>query len=470
LAGVIDTDGHYAVSGYNLIFKSERLLDDIIFVARSLGFAAYKQSTRKEFVNNGVWGTYWRCSINGPVHEIPCRVPRKKAVPRTQKKNPLRTGIRVEPIGYGDYFGFTIDGDHLFMLGDFTVTHNTHLLRVLTLLYPKDTIIFTVPSRDVAREIHKGLVGYDAKIGFVGDGTVNPQRVTVAVTHSLKHCNKNANLLVADEAHALVSERFREDLVQFPRAKFIAMTASPTGRSDGGDQYIEALFGPVIAEVPYQEAVDSGNVVPLDVWIFPVTTGPNVQSIERKDLKDRAGIWANQYRNETIRYAVQYAAHRLNDPDLQVLIMVDKTEHAFRLQQLLPDFTVVTGEKDAEDYGDFLKRGVMVAGQKPCTKKDRDRYKEEFSAGRLKKVIATFVWSKGVNFLDLNVLVRADGTSSPILSTQVPGRLSRLGTEGNKGKGILIDFNDTFSPDLQGRSRTRFRVYRQHGFKIETIS
>jgi hypothetical protein len=39
----------------------------------------------------------------------------------------LVTGIEVEPIGVGEYFGFEIDGDHLFMLGDFTVTHNTTL-------------------------------------------------------------------------------------------------------------------------------------------------------------------------------------------------------------------------------------------------------------------------------------------------------------------------------------------------------
>ncbi len=346
----------------------------------------------------------------------------------------------------------------------------SYIMRLLMLLHPEETIIFTVPSVDIARETHKALFDFDARVGFVGDGTVNPQRVTVAVSHSLKHCHKQANLLVGDEAHALVSERFRRDLVQFPRAKFIGMTASPTGRTDGGDQYVEALFGPIIADVPYQEAVDTGNIVPLDVWVFLVPHGPSVQHIQRKDLKDRMGIWANDYRNKMIKHAVEYAQWRLNDPNLQILIMVDKTEHAFRLQQLLPEFTVVTGEQDADDIEKFQKSGVMLPGQQSCTRKDRDRYKEEFSAGRLKRVISTYVWSKGVNFLDLNVLIRADGTSTPIASTQIPGRLSRLGSDGDKGKGILIDFNDLFSPDLQNRSRSRFKVYRQHGFKIEAIS
>ena len=126
LAGLIDTDGHYTGKGYDITLGSERLMDDLIFVARSLGFSAYKAPSRKTCHNNGVTGDYWRCTISGDVDQIPCRLPRKQAAPRRQKKDVLVTGITVEPIGEGDYFGFEIDGDHLFMLGDFTVTHNTY--------------------------------------------------------------------------------------------------------------------------------------------------------------------------------------------------------------------------------------------------------------------------------------------------------------------------------------------------------
>jgi len=37
----------------------------------------------------------------------------------------LSTVVNVSQIGEGEYFGFTIDGDHQFLLGDFTVTHNS---------------------------------------------------------------------------------------------------------------------------------------------------------------------------------------------------------------------------------------------------------------------------------------------------------------------------------------------------------
>ena len=40
-------------------------------------------------------------------------------------KSVLVTGIKVEEHGYGDYYGVKIDSDHLYLLGDFTVTHNS---------------------------------------------------------------------------------------------------------------------------------------------------------------------------------------------------------------------------------------------------------------------------------------------------------------------------------------------------------
>ena len=51
---------------------------------------------------------------------------RDKAAPgRRQRKRHLVHGISVKPVGDGEYFGFEIDGDRLFLQGDFTVTHNT---------------------------------------------------------------------------------------------------------------------------------------------------------------------------------------------------------------------------------------------------------------------------------------------------------------------------------------------------------
>lgn len=134
LAGIIDSDGCLSNGGYDFISISRRLSYQVAFLTRSLGLAAYVRRCRKCCTNSSrgrVWGTYWRVSISGDCSVIPCRVPRRKAPARKQVKNVLLTSIRVDPVGDGEFFGFEVDGDHLFLLGDFTVTHNSSVLDAL---------------------------------------------------------------------------------------------------------------------------------------------------------------------------------------------------------------------------------------------------------------------------------------------------------------------------------------------------
>lgn len=143
LAGILDADGYYDGKCMYLTLKEERLFDDTLFLVRSLGFAAYKRAVRKTCANNGVTGTYFSMVISGDLNQIPVRLKRRKAAPRLQKKNHLVTGLTVKDIGYGDYYGFEIDGDHLFLLGDFTVTHNTRVAKMAYARIGRPTLFLT---------------------------------------------------------------------------------------------------------------------------------------------------------------------------------------------------------------------------------------------------------------------------------------------------------------------------------------
>lgn len=146
LAGILDTDGHYDGKCMYLTLKEEALFDDTLFLVRSLGFAAYKANRKKTCRNNGVTGDYFAMTISGDLDQIPVRLERRKAPPRLQKKSHLVTGISVEAIGEGDYYGFELDGDHLFMLGDFTVTHNTRIARMAYARINRPTLFLTTRS------------------------------------------------------------------------------------------------------------------------------------------------------------------------------------------------------------------------------------------------------------------------------------------------------------------------------------
>lgn len=128
LAGLLDTDGH-ASNGYvyDIVQKSELLADQILYLARSLGFAAYKKTVEKYCIYKGIErpGTYYRISISGDCDKIPVKIPRKIIKKRQQIKSVLRTGFKMETLPEDDFYGFSLDKDHLYLLDDFTVTHNS---------------------------------------------------------------------------------------------------------------------------------------------------------------------------------------------------------------------------------------------------------------------------------------------------------------------------------------------------------
>ena len=132
LAGLIDSDGYYSSKGnyYEITQKNKILADDIIFIARSLGFAASQTKVNKSCTYKGEkrTGTYYRMNIYGDgLTEIPTKCSRKLSSECVRNKSHLVHGIKVIPVGKGDYYGFEIDGNRRFVLGNFTVTHNTSL-------------------------------------------------------------------------------------------------------------------------------------------------------------------------------------------------------------------------------------------------------------------------------------------------------------------------------------------------------
>lgn len=128
LAGLIDSDGHCQNNNnFEFTQKNETTMDDVIYLARSLGFACYKAVKKTSWTHKGQKneGTAFRITISGDTADIPTKIPRKRATARTQAKDHLVTGITIKPTKVDDYYGFTIDGNGRFLLGDFTVTHNT---------------------------------------------------------------------------------------------------------------------------------------------------------------------------------------------------------------------------------------------------------------------------------------------------------------------------------------------------------
>ena len=133
LAGLIDSDGHVHKEreGRRITISQgmmhERLANDILYLARSLGFSASKNIRDVTWIyeNEKKYGKCISINISGNgLEDIPTVLPRKKcASPLTHEV--LNTGpIKIEKVEDGKFVGLSIDGNERFVINDFTVTHN----------------------------------------------------------------------------------------------------------------------------------------------------------------------------------------------------------------------------------------------------------------------------------------------------------------------------------------------------------
>ena len=134
LAGLLDTDGYYDIraNNFEITQKSNKLAEDIVFLSRSLGYSANIRKCEKSctYKNEVKAGIYNRIIIYGEnIEEIPTKCLRKKARRTTRQKNAQVCGIKVIPRGRGNYYGFELDNNHRYVLGNFIVTHNTSLIK-----------------------------------------------------------------------------------------------------------------------------------------------------------------------------------------------------------------------------------------------------------------------------------------------------------------------------------------------------
>jgi Predicted ATPase, RNase L inhibitor (RLI) homolog len=125
LSGLIDSNtlnGNIRLVMYN---RNKILAEDIEYVSLSLGFVTIIKSSEE------VGNPMYKISILGDIlKELQLFSGKGFGVIYTKK--PLLNNLKVKYIGKGRYHGFQISGNGRFLLSDFTVTHNSTILQILS--------------------------------------------------------------------------------------------------------------------------------------------------------------------------------------------------------------------------------------------------------------------------------------------------------------------------------------------------
>jgi len=417
-----------------------------VFLARSLGFAATKKKCVKKCHNNGVSGNYFRCTISGDIEDIPCRVLRKQAEPRRQIKDVLLTGLSVEPIGVGDYFGFEIDGtDRLFLLGDFTVTHNTvifaHMLareRGATVAIAHRSELVTQMSLALARNgVRHRVIGPSnvAKacvalhLAEVGRSYFDPSgRCAVAGVDTLVRRDKNSDpwfaqvgLVVQDEAHHVLKDnKWGTASKMFPNARTLGVTATPV-RADGkglgasSDGIMDAMVeGPTMRELIIdgyltEYRVFAPPVSDLDLSSVPVSAGGDYSP-----PKLRAAVHKSHITGDVVAHYLRVAQGKLG-----VTFAVD-VESAGELARAYRD-AGVPAEVVSAETPDLLRAQVL----------------RRFRNREVLQLVNVDLFGEGFDLPAIEVVSMARPTQSYALYAQQFGRALRP-MEG-KDRAIILD-------------------------------
>lgn len=137
LAGFIDTDGRLYKGGVNYfeITQSERLHSNLIYsldsIAKSLGYMTsirrYKQIhiTKKGEISQSL-----SLRIYGnKLERIPTRLQRKQIEKQDDRTlhHPNTSQFTIHPMGVDKFYGWQIDGNERFLLGNYLVTHNSRI-------------------------------------------------------------------------------------------------------------------------------------------------------------------------------------------------------------------------------------------------------------------------------------------------------------------------------------------------------
>jgi replication factor C subunit 3/5 len=106
----------------------KHLFDDIVFVIRSLGISVEIKTEN---------GLYWGIVCSKIIDEL-YNYDNIQDINFTKYESDLMCDITVEELNRDKYYGFELDGNKRFLLGDFTVTHNTSLILAIAKHYYKD--------------------------------------------------------------------------------------------------------------------------------------------------------------------------------------------------------------------------------------------------------------------------------------------------------------------------------------------
>jgi superfamily II DNA or RNA helicase len=353
------------------------------------------------------------------------------------------------------------------------------IMAALCHLYNKSNILCLFNRVDLIQQTYDNFIKYGIhkkEIGIVGSGQYNDEsRITLLSVQSYQnifHLFPKVKIIIMDEVHETGRSPTAEKIIYSCQnaSQKIGFSATISVIDNEAERMkLYSNVGPIIYKKEYAEGRSEGSLASVHVSMYEVGT-PNSKEIvgswndiydtvklhdygeaerweengytiikEGKELLARKFI---EYGDASVLYVYNEERNKLITQIVKskerVLILFTNINHGRELKKLLPDAVLISGEDD---------------------KKSREQAKILLRDKKDSVVIASDIWSTGVDIPQIKTLILAGSSVSTVKVIQKIGRSTRNDKSTDKITAEIVDFYQIDNALSIKQSKKRKNVY-----------
>jgi superfamily II DNA or RNA helicase len=246
------------------------------------------------------------------------------------------------------------------------------------------------------------------------------------------------DIIIIDETHHLTS--FDSEYATILRSIFapvrIGLTATLPRQDKEAMLAIEGFLGPVMEEVTMSEGAELGVMAKIKIRFLKVPMSHTIKEIRKYQDVYQYGVVEREAQHIVIARAVKEHVEKGDS----VLILVTRIDHGQNLLEMCETHGVKT-----------------LFAQGSTESEVRMEIKNALNEKKIHCVIATTIFSEGINIPELNVIINAAGGKSEIKTMQSIGR--GLRKTATKSEIIVYDIFDASHHFLVSHFGDRVSLY-----------
>ena len=461
LAGILDScvvstrfTDHYITE----VLDNGTLSEDILALARSLGFGAGIRVVYRGHLPTSRYKVVIRI-YGDNIGDIPIERDYFRIQLGTCLKHKTADlySIKLTALEEDDYYGFEIDGNRRFVLGDHTVTHNTVMALKIVSLIQKKTLILVHKEflmNQWIERIEEFLPG--ARVGKIQASICDIEEKDIVIGMIQTMYNKvfpqevysQFGLTIIDEVHRIGSEEFSKTLLKTITPYMLGISAT-VERKDKLTKLLYMFIGPKIHSM-LRKQEDTVQVRGIEF----VTNDSDFNEVEY-DFRGQpkystmiSKICAYGPRSDFIVKAVRDLLKE--NPEGQIMVLAHNRSLLTYMYECFNNTSASASGGRAG--GETPAAGFYVGGMK-----QKDLQETESK----KIVLATYAMAaEALDIKTLSILLMATPKTD---ITQSVGRILRM----KHANPIIVDIIDSHQL-FQNQWKLRKRFYKKSNYKIVT--